>query len=95
LWIANPEQRTSARRFQNHLIGPPSHIGKSRKDEIILIAELQEVRPIIGHLRLDDHLIFAALRPLEAIFQKTVLCQAPDQSINLFVDSPATRRKRA
>ena len=74
------EQRAGARRFQNHLVGAPSHIGEPRQHENVrAIAQLRRSRPIIGNLRFDDDLIRAASRAPEAIFQQTVPRQSPDQ----------------
>ena len=54
LRIANPEQRSGARRFQHHRVAAPPHVGEARQDENLGIAERRRLRPIVGNLRLDD-----------------------------------------
>ena len=39
LRIGDFEQRASARRFQNHLVGAPPHIGETRQRQRVAIAE--------------------------------------------------------
>src|SRR5215471_7840013 len=69
LRIANFEQRAGARRFQDHLIGAPSHVRESREDENVGIVELWHSRPIIGNLRLDDDLVLPVSRAPKAVLQ--------------------------
>ena len=79
LRIANFEQRAGARRFQNHVVGAPSHVGEPRQHDRVGIAELRHSRPIIRNLRLDDDLVLAVSRAPKAVFQQTAPGQSPDQ----------------
>jgi hypothetical protein len=47
LRIANPEQGAGARRFQDHLVAAPSHIGEPRQHENVGIAERRRSWPIV------------------------------------------------
>ena len=93
--IAKLEQGAGARRFQNHVVATPSHVSKSRHCESVRIAELRRLRPIIGSLRFDDDQVLAIPRVPEAILHQAVPRQPPNQSINLFVNVPASGRKRS
>jgi hypothetical protein len=95
LWVANPEQRGGARRFQDHLVGAPAQIREPRQDQSVGIAQRRRSRPIIGKLRFDDGLLLAIARSPEAILQQPVSGQAADQSINVLVGAAAAGHKRA
>ena len=69
LRIANLEQRPGARRFQDHFGAAPSQVGEPRQDESVGVAELRRLRPIIGHLRFDDHQVLAVARAPESVLQ--------------------------
>ena len=56
--VANPEQRTGARRFQHHLVAAPPQVGKPRQHDRFGRAEFWRSRPIIRKLRFDDDLVF-------------------------------------
>ena len=60
--LENPEQRAGARRLQHEFVVAPSHIGKSRQDKNVGVAERRRCRPIVAHLRFDDDLVRAASR---------------------------------
>ena len=94
LRIANPEQRTGARRFQHHLVAAPSQISEPRQHDRFGIAELRRLRPIIRQLRFDDDLVLAVTRVPEAVLQQTAPGQSPDQQIDFLVDRAAVGRKR-
>jgi hypothetical protein len=93
LRIANPEQRTGARRFQDHLIGAASQVGKPRQHDHVGIAKLWRLRPIIGNLRFDNDLVHIVGRAPEAVLHKTAPGQSTDQQIDFLVDQ-AVRGKR-
>jgi hypothetical protein len=96
LGIPDLEQCAGARRFQHHRIGAAPQIGKARQHDTIGVAQRGGTRPIVGDLRLDDHLI-AASRTREPIFHKAMGGQAVDQTKNFRIEFAAAcgqRRER-
>ena len=83
--IANPKQRASQRRFQNHVVAAPPHVSKSRQSEHVSTVQLRHARPIVGNLWFDDDLIIVARAP-ERELQQAVHCQSPDQASDLLAD---------
>jgi hypothetical protein len=82
LRIANPEQRTGARRFQHHLVAAASQIRKARQDDRVGRGKLWHSRPIIGNLRFDDGVVVVVIGVSEAELQKTASSQALDQHLD-------------
>src|SRR5437588_10147602 len=78
LRIANLEHRAGARAFQDHVVAAPSHVGKTRENENVGIAQPRGSWPIIRKLRFDDDLVLARSRAAEPVLQKTVPGQSPD-----------------
>ena len=95
LRIADFEQRAGARRFQNHFVGAPPHIGEPRQHQRVGIAELRQARPIVRHLRLDDDQVLAVSRAAEVVLHQTAPGQSADQEKNFLVDVAAAGGKRA
>ena len=94
LRIANPEQRSGARRFQHHRVAAPPHVGETRQDENLGIAERRRLRPIVGNLRLDDDCVRVARSP-DRVLQQAMPGQSPDQPIHLLRDGRAVGSERS
>ena len=93
LRIADPKQRSGARRFQHHRVAAPPQIGKARQGENLGISERRRLRPIVRDLRFDDDSVRVARRP-DGIFQETVPGQSPRQGLDLAIDGPRRGSQR-
>ena len=93
LRIADPEQRSGARRFQHDRVAAPSQVGEPRQHEHVGLAQPRRRRPIVGDLRLDDDRILVACAP-QGILQQAVAGQPLPQEAHLLVAAATACRER-